>query len=181
MWQNVMAGRGDDCKAFLYLPHGGSFWLVWWWIPLQTWHDKISMIPWLVCNVQVVVAMVTRSVISSSKQFSAVQHVEMVTILFFCYNMLRLSPQCLHFINTIGQGNFERIKFSWLIATVILNKIHLGGFGGSLLSDNVMNLRKIAITAAGVLTGDRKLYQKARSLQNCIDIKSELKLAPSVS
>ena len=64
---------------------------------------------------------------------------------------------------------------------MILNKIHLGGFGGSLLSDNVMNLRKIAITAAGVLTGDRKLYQKARSLQNCIDIKSELKLAPSVS
>ena len=35
--------------------------------------------------------------------------------------------------------------------------IQLGGLGGSLLSDNVMNLRKIAITAAGVLTGDRKL------------------------
>ena len=35
------------------------------------------------------------------------------------------------------------MKFSWLIATVILNKIWLGGFGGSLLSDNVMNLRKI--------------------------------------
>ena len=32
---------------------------------------------------------------------------------------------------------------------MILNKIQLGGFGGSLLSDNVMNLRKIAITAAG--------------------------------
>ena len=39
-----------------------------------------------------------------------------------------------------------------MIATVNLNKIHLGGFGGSLLSDNVMNFRKIAITAAGVLT-----------------------------
>ena len=36
----------------------------------------------------------------------------------------------------------------------------------------IMNLRKIAITAAGVLTGDRKLYQKARCLLNCIDTKS---------
>ena len=44
-----------------------------------------------------------------------------------------------------------------------------------------MNLRKIAITAAVVLTGDRKLYQKARSLLNCTDTESELKLAPSVS
>ena len=51
---------------------------------------------------QVVVAMVTRSVISSSEQFSAVQHVEMMTILFHCYNLLRLSPQCLHFTNTIA-------------------------------------------------------------------------------
>ena len=42
---------------------------------------QISMIPWLICDVQVVVAMVTRSVISS-EQFSAVQHVE-ITILFF--------------------------------------------------------------------------------------------------
>ena len=64
---------------------------------------------------------------------------------------------------------------------MILNKIQLGGFGGSLLSDNVMNLRKIAITAAGVLTGDRKLYQKARSLLNCTDTESELKLVLSVS
>ena len=64
---------------------------------------QISMIPWLICDVQVVIAMVTRSVISSSEQFSAVQHVEMITILsFFCYNLLRLSPQCLHFTNTIG-------------------------------------------------------------------------------
>ena len=38
------------------------------------------MIPWLVCDVQVVVSMVTRSVISSREQFSAVQHVEMMTI-----------------------------------------------------------------------------------------------------
>ena len=49
--------------------------------------QQISMIPWLICDVQVVVAMVTRSVISSSvtssEQFSAVQHVEMITILFF--------------------------------------------------------------------------------------------------
>ena len=52
---------------------------------------------------------------------------------------------------------------------------------GSLLSDNVMNLRKIAITAAGVLTGHRKLYQNARSLLNCADTKSELKLVLSVS
>ena len=34
----------------------------------------------------------------------------------------------------------------------------LGGFGSSLLSDSVMNLRKIAIIAAAVLTGERKLY-----------------------
>ena len=63
---------------------------------------QISIIPWLICDVQVVVAMVTRSVISSSEQFSAVQHVEMMTILFFCYSLLRPSPQCLHFTNTIG-------------------------------------------------------------------------------
>ena len=44
--------------------------------------QQISMIPWLICDVQVVVAMVTRSVISSSERFSAVQHVEMITILF---------------------------------------------------------------------------------------------------
>ena len=50
---------------------------------------QISIIPWLICDVQVVVAMVTRSVISSSEQFSAVQHVEMMTILFFAYNLLR--------------------------------------------------------------------------------------------
>ena len=62
---------------------------------------QISMIPWLICDLQVVVAMVTRSVISSSEQFSAVQPVEMITI-FFCYSLLRLSPQCLHFTNTIG-------------------------------------------------------------------------------
>ena len=64
--------------------------------------QQISMIPWLMCDVQVVVAMVTRSVISSSEQFSAVQRVEMITILFFCYNLLSLSPQCLHFTNAIG-------------------------------------------------------------------------------
>ena len=44
--------------------------------------QQISMIPWLICDVQVVVAMVTGSVISSSEQFSAVQRVEMITILF---------------------------------------------------------------------------------------------------
>ena len=43
---------------------------------------QISMIPWLICDIQVVVAMVTRSVTSSCEQFSAVQHVEMMTILF---------------------------------------------------------------------------------------------------
>ena len=43
---------------------------------------QISMIPWLIRDAQVVVAMVTRSVISSSEQFSAVQYVEMITILF---------------------------------------------------------------------------------------------------
>ena len=45
--------------------------------------QQIYMIPWLMCDVQVVVAMVTRSVISSSEQFSAVQHVEIMTIVFF--------------------------------------------------------------------------------------------------
>ena len=49
---------------------------------------------------------------------------------------------------------------------MILSKIQLGGFGGSLLSDNVMNLKKIAIIAAVVLTGDGKIYWKARSLLN---------------
>ena len=44
--------------------------------------QQISIIPWLICDVQVVVAMVTRSVIFSSEQFSAVQHVEMITLLF---------------------------------------------------------------------------------------------------
>ena len=68
-----------------------------------------------------------------------------------------------------------------MIAIVILSKIQLGGFGGSLLSDNVMNLRKIAIIAAVVLTGDGKLYRKARSLLNCMDTESELKLVLSVS
>ena len=37
--------------------------------------QQIFMIPWLIYDVHVVVAMVTRSVISS-EQFSAVQHVE---------------------------------------------------------------------------------------------------------
>ena len=62
---------------------------------------QISMIPWLIHDVQMVVAMVTRSVIYSIEQFCTVQHVEMITIPF-CYNLLRLSPQCLHFTNTIG-------------------------------------------------------------------------------
>ena len=44
-----------------------------------------------------------------------------------------------------------------------------------------MNLRKIAIIAAVVLTGDGKLYQKAKSLLNCTDTESELKLVLSVS
>ena len=48
------------------------------------------MIPWLVCNVQVVVAMVTRSVVSSSEQFSAVQHVEMMSILFLVQHVQAL-------------------------------------------------------------------------------------------
>ena len=43
---------------------------------------QISMIPWLIRDVQVVVAMVTGSVISSSEQFSAVQRVKMITIFF---------------------------------------------------------------------------------------------------
>ena len=36
-------------------------------------------------------------------------------------------------------------------------------------------------SAAGVVVGDRKLYQKARCLLNCIDTESELKVTPSVS
>ena len=50
------------------------------------------MIPWLVCNVQVVVAMVTMSVVSSSEQFSAVQHVEMMSILFFLLQHAQALP-----------------------------------------------------------------------------------------
>ena len=53
---------------------------------------QISIIPWLICDVQVVVAMVTRSVISSSEQFSAVQHVEMITILFFLLQLAQALP-----------------------------------------------------------------------------------------
>ena len=64
-------------------------------------HDTISMIPWLICDVQVVVAMVTRSVISSSEQFSAVQRVEMITILFLL-QLAQALPQCLHFTNAVG-------------------------------------------------------------------------------
>ena len=45
---------------------------------------------------------------------------------------------------------------------MILSKIQLGGFGGSLLSDNVMNLR------------NGELYRKARSLLNCADTESKL-------
>ena len=60
---------------------------------------------------------------------------------------------------------------------MVLNKIQLDGLGVSLLSDNVMNLRKIVITAAGVLTGHRKLYRKARSLLNCTDTESELSVS----
>ena len=52
---------------------------------------QISIIPWLICDVQVVVAMVTRSVTSSSEQFSAVQHVEMMTI-FFCLQLAQALP-----------------------------------------------------------------------------------------
>ena len=40
-----------------------------------------------------------------------------------------------------------------------------------------MNLRKLQ----SLLQGDRKLYQKARSLLNCTDTESDLKLVLSVS
>ena len=53
---------------------------------------QIYMIPWMICDVQVVVAMVTRSVISSSEQFSAVQHVEMMTFLFFLLQLPQALP-----------------------------------------------------------------------------------------
>ena len=42
------------------------------WYGGDTFVNMISMIPWLVCDVQVVVAMVTRSVISSREQFNVV-------------------------------------------------------------------------------------------------------------
>ena len=61
------------CKAYLMLYCGGY---------LANMTRQISMIPWLIRDVQVVVAMVTRLLFSSSEQFSAVQHVEMITILF---------------------------------------------------------------------------------------------------
>ena len=50
---------------------------------VDTFANMTRQISWLVRDVQVIVAMVTRSVVSSSEQFSAVQHVEMITILFF--------------------------------------------------------------------------------------------------
>ena len=49
-------------------------------------HDSKWWLPWLLGQ------------LSPSEQFSAVQHVEMITILFCC-NLLRLSP---HFTNIIG-------------------------------------------------------------------------------
>ena len=49
-----------------------------------------SMISWLVCDVQVVVAMITRSVISCSEQFNSVQHVDMMTIYLLQHAMLFL-------------------------------------------------------------------------------------------
>ena len=54
--------------------------------------QQISMIPWLMCDVQVVVAMVTRSVISSSEQFSAVQRVKLITILFYLLQLAQTLP-----------------------------------------------------------------------------------------
>ena len=54
--------------------------------------QQISMIPWLICDVQVVVAMVTRSVFSSSEQFSAVQRVEIIIILFFLLQLAQALP-----------------------------------------------------------------------------------------
>ena len=54
--------------------------------------QQISMIPRLMCDVQVVVTMVTRSVISSSEQFSAVQRVKMITILFYLLQLAQTLP-----------------------------------------------------------------------------------------
>ena len=54
--------------------------------------QQISMIPWLICDVQVVVAMVTRSVFSSSEQFSAAQRVEIIIILFFLLQLTQALP-----------------------------------------------------------------------------------------
>ena len=51
---------------------------------------------------QVVVAMVTRSVTSSSEQFSAVQHVEMITILLFLLELAQALPAMFAFTNTIA-------------------------------------------------------------------------------
>ena len=53
-------------------------------------HDTTDI--WLIYNVQVVVAMVTRSVISSSEQFSAVQHVEMMTYSFCLLQLAQALP-----------------------------------------------------------------------------------------
>ena len=60
---------------------------------VDTFANMTQQISWLIRDVQVVVAMVTRSVVSSSEQFSAVQHVEMITVhSFFLLRLAQALP-----------------------------------------------------------------------------------------
>ena len=52
--------------------------------------------------------------------------------------------------------------------------VQLGGFRGSLISD--IPYENCNHCSRGVLTGDRKLDQRARCFLNCMDTESELKI-----
>ena len=79
---------------------------------VDTFANMTRQISWLIRDVQVVVAMVTRSVVSSSEQFSAVQHVEMITILFFVTTCSGSPCNVCISLKYNSTGNFEGIKFS---------------------------------------------------------------------
>ena len=57
--------------------------------------------------------------------------------------------------------------------------VQLGGFGGSLLSDNVINLRKLQSLLQRFLLVIESYIKRQGCLLNCVD--TELKVATSVS
>ena len=114
------------------------------------------MIPWLIGNVQVLVAMVTKQVISSNKQFT--QHVKVVTT---CSG----SPHhdCIFLIQYRAE-DFENRKYCFKF------NVQLGSLTSDIPWENCNHCIR------GVSTGDRKLCQKARCFLNCMDTESKLKI-----